>query len=422
MSQIFSSKYTCPICSTEFEAAVIGSTNNFGGGDTEGRTYPCGFDYIAYELGVCPHCGFSSYSFEEPVTATQRKRIVEYLDNICWDTPEKKAYSDQRFEVAAGIMKIRGSGHLPVGRTYLTAAWLMDGDHPDATKRQSFAIYSAKPTPYKYRYKAIQEYEKELASLKPAEIPLEFLFHLAEVCRRGGMFDKALRYFDLLKENSEHFPEKEFDISVFSVEEVLAALRPLAEGEDSSNRYFRSFDNESRPIISRIHPSGRSPASEVRVQLLMNYTFRAIYRVRRGKRIPINRETIKNPFFSQRAFRKEVISLLVNSFSDIEIKAFIHILADIRQELIKDPLDMLGGRWEDEISFGLARQRLVEILPKFMAMLEYELKESEEYLAKRENDVSDRFFAQYIKSEKTECVRKRNLYAKMFPILQSVME
>lgn len=99
MTTVFKGKFKCVICETKFESDVLGSTNTFGGQDSEFRPHAVGIQPIPYHIQTCLFCGFTDYTHDMELNDEEKSRIKEYLNSYCTET-EPKRFSFSRFKLA----------------------------------------------------------------------------------------------------------------------------------------------------------------------------------------------------------------------------------------------------------------------------------------------------------------------------------
>lgn len=184
MTTFFDAKVNCPVCEMELTVRHLGSTNNFGGQDSDFRQHAAGFDPLYILMSTCPHCGYSDYAqyFEEPRKLSDdiRNRIRELLapNEDTKDTPQTGYVN------AARIAQWREAPPAEIADLFLRAAWCC-ADSGDAEGEST------------YRLAAIDQFERALENgeIKPQQQPI-IMYLVGELYRRVEKPDEARAWFD----------------------------------------------------------------------------------------------------------------------------------------------------------------------------------------------------------------------------------
>ncbi len=144
---------TCPLCGTKFMAAIVWSTNNFGGTDHDLCPHAMGSSPLSSYIWGCPYCNFCGFSddFSKSYTDEEKNKILNWLKENYPPTIEKpdqdasKKKSDEeefeeqayrrsnlkydslpsykRYEIAAELAKLANESNYEIGKLYLRSAW-----------------------------------------------------------------------------------------------------------------------------------------------------------------------------------------------------------------------------------------------------------------------------------------------------------
>lgn len=173
----------CVLCGTTNECEVVTSTNNFGGMDTEFRSYAVGWDTLDVCMQTCSNCGYTAYELDKEIKDVPLvKKIVEEF--FATEKCEKKRFpAYKKYELAARIFIATRARNEKVAETLLRAAWLADDD-------QNFSLAQT------YRKQAAELFVKAIPFERDASRKAERLFRLAEIYRRSGQFQAATDTLD----------------------------------------------------------------------------------------------------------------------------------------------------------------------------------------------------------------------------------
>ena len=176
MTTIMPVERKCALCGALNECYVLTSTNNFGGMDTEFRSYAVGSDPIETALQTCSECGYTHYDIEKvPRNIKETKELVKnFIDDLSTDTKTLPMY--KRFELVGKILILDRAIPNKIAATFMRAAWTAeDAEKFDLAKtyRKEAARFLAEWLPW--RKKALRRKAEEL-------------FLLAEIYRRAGEF------------------------------------------------------------------------------------------------------------------------------------------------------------------------------------------------------------------------------------------
>ena len=181
MTTMLSEECNCALCGAINQCNSLSSTNNFGGLDTEFRSYAVGTDPLTVYLQTCAVCGYTSYDLGKKLTpkavATVRA-IVEKFYSV-EKCNKKQMLPYKQYELAALIMKARRVAGEDVAETFLRAAWMADDDKQNLLAKH-------------YRKRAADILSKKLPEEKDSGTQAEQMFRLAEIYRRSGEFQLSL--------------------------------------------------------------------------------------------------------------------------------------------------------------------------------------------------------------------------------------
>ena len=173
----------CALCGNFIERLILTSTNNFGGMDTEFRSYAVGWDSLEILMQTCSNCGYTAYNLDKEIKDPPKvKKIVDdfFATEKC-DTGNLPVY--KKYELAAKIYRATGSRTENIGETLLRAAWLAEDD-------QKFLLSQT------YRKQAAELFLKVISLERKAPRKAELSFRLAEIYRRSGQFLDAISTLD----------------------------------------------------------------------------------------------------------------------------------------------------------------------------------------------------------------------------------
>ena len=220
MTTMLEKDCVCALCGAMNQCFVLSSSNNFGGMDTEFRSYAVGTDPLSVYVETCSTCGYAAYdlSKEMPghILPEVRKAVDQFYVSEGLNKTEVPTY--KKYELSALLMEIRSSPSENVAETFLRAAWMAD----DANENSHAA---------RYRKSAATLLEQALARDTGETNKSETLFRLAEIYRRSGDYQPALATFDKI-DNSKLHPD---------LQKASAKLRQIAKNQDNSAIKFQEL-------------------------------------------------------------------------------------------------------------------------------------------------------------------------------------
>ena len=220
MTTMLEKDCVCALCGAMNQCFVLSSSNNFGGMDTEFRSYAVGIDPLSVYVETCSTCGYAAYdlSKEMPghILPEVRNAVDQFYVSEGLNKTEVPTY--KKYELLALLMQIRFSPSENVAETFLRAAWMAD----DANENSHAC---------RYRKSAAALLEQALARDTGEANKSETLFRLAEIYRRSGNFRPALATFDKIDTPKLH-PD---------LQKASAKLRQIAKNQDNSTIKFQEL-------------------------------------------------------------------------------------------------------------------------------------------------------------------------------------
>lgn len=121
---------TCPVCTNQFAAYVLNSTNSFGGQDRDFLTYAVGSQPVWIRPITCSQCLYSGYAgdFEKELTPEQRdkfaqKNSLKPLLAIAPGTDYREIPAWVRYDLIAQVYTILERDKGAIADQYLNASW-----------------------------------------------------------------------------------------------------------------------------------------------------------------------------------------------------------------------------------------------------------------------------------------------------------
>ena len=181
MTTMLSEECKCALCGAINQYNSLSSTNNFGGLDTEFRSYAMGTDPLAAYLQTCAVCGYTSYDLGKNLTpkAMETVRVIVEKFYSVEKCNKKQMLPYKQYELAALIMKARRAAGENVAETFLRAAWMADDHEHSLLAKQS-------------RKSAADNLSTKLPEEKDLSTQAEQMFRLADIYRRSGEFQLSL--------------------------------------------------------------------------------------------------------------------------------------------------------------------------------------------------------------------------------------
>ena len=193
MTTMLAKECVCTLCGAMNQCYVLSSTNNFGGMDTEFRSYAVGTDPLSVYVETCSMCGYAAYDLSKELPGhllpEVRKIVDQFYVSEGLNKTEVPTY--MKYELTAYLMQVRSIPSENVAETFLRAAWMAD----DANENSHAA---------RYRKSAAALLELALARDTSEANKSETLFRLAEIYRRSGEFQDALVTFDKIDTSQLH--------------------------------------------------------------------------------------------------------------------------------------------------------------------------------------------------------------------------
>ncbi len=116
----------CPICATRFSASVIGSTNTFGGVDSDLLGRATGRQAEPFYLASCPTCRYTTYhaDFKDLGEQTEIvRRVLSEMENLTPNVSSDKLPGSEKYTIAMKIYSALGKDSRTIGDLLLRAAW-----------------------------------------------------------------------------------------------------------------------------------------------------------------------------------------------------------------------------------------------------------------------------------------------------------
>ncbi len=229
----------CPVCSNQFSASILMSTNNFGGFDSDLCQNARGSSPLMTRIWGCPACNFCGYSddFEEKLTDARKAELKNWLDKDIKVDDKKPGNNydvippQTRYEVAARIGELSKKTALEIGRLYLNAAWACRHLGLIDVASDSTTMVEDSPEPDLTIFQAL---EANSQGIKPSENFAADMFKILETTAAA---------FDELK-----IPDSELVSSYL----VLARLfRSSGENQQAENFLARAIAADKSGRIAR---------------------------------------------------------------------------------------------------------------------------------------------------------------------------
>lgn len=203
MTSLMDRDVVCPVCDNAFRVQFVGSTNTFGGVDSDLRTHPVGWDPLAMMVITCRQCRYSADGgeFEAPVPAATAYRLRELADRVlpadlfaAHNRPLANPPIDgQRGHLAAELMELAGRDPLDVGWMWLRASWL-------ATDAEDAAAADA------HRRRSIAAFRRFQALIPRSQEAVNATYLIGELSRRVSDFATACEYLEQVPAESSRGP------------------------------------------------------------------------------------------------------------------------------------------------------------------------------------------------------------------------
>lgn len=196
----------CALCGALNECYALTSTNNFGGMDTEFRSYAVGSDPIETSLQTCSECGYTHYDIEKvPKNIAATKELVKNFIEV--ESADKKTLPTYKnYELVGKILILDRAIPDKIAATFLRAAWTAE----DAEK---FVLART------YRQEAARLLAEWLSwSKKVSRRKTEQLFLLAEIYRRAGEFKLSEEIHDQIVIEELH---QDLQLALIKIRELL---------------------------------------------------------------------------------------------------------------------------------------------------------------------------------------------------------
>jgi tetratricopeptide (TPR) repeat protein len=207
MSWPVAQEYTCPLCGEKNKTYTVAMSDNFGGEDSELRSYPVGFDPLRFALYTCGACGFTDYLFEvdKTIPEPEKNAIEKYLTAIPRETikflhsyapyapehGEDEKYALSKYMLLLDILKIRVVSAFRMATAFLEAAWTVDevADADTAYLKTDL------------RREALKSFENALTTneIRDQQEQEKLKYLIGELYRRLGRFKEAIGYYSRVK-------------------------------------------------------------------------------------------------------------------------------------------------------------------------------------------------------------------------------
>ena len=179
-------KVVCGNCGTENRVIVVGSTNQMGPSDLDGRPGEMARSTLKYQVMECSKCHYCAFDLQEkPRSAAAKKAIASPMPGKTLADRFARAAEIQAAESSVGGDFEKRNAYFVAGHLFLRAAWCCD-DANEPERAVAFRRAGAK------NFEAVIS----LAVKSHEEIEPEFLIMLCDIYRRTGDFENAKRTAD----------------------------------------------------------------------------------------------------------------------------------------------------------------------------------------------------------------------------------
>ena len=190
-------KVVCGNCGTENTVTVVGSSNQMGYSDLDGRPAEMMRSTLKFQVMECSKCHYCAFDLQEkPQSEAARKIIASPMPGKTLADRFARAAEIQAAEAEAPRPAVqfpeiddsayaKRNAYFAAGHLFLRAAWCCD-DANDPERAVAF------------RRAALKNFESviALAVKSREEIKPEFLIMLCDIYRRAGDFENAKRMAD----------------------------------------------------------------------------------------------------------------------------------------------------------------------------------------------------------------------------------
>ena len=197
----------CALCGALNKCYECTSTNNFGGMDTEFRSYAVGSDPTYISLHTCSECGYTHYNIENvPKNITETKDLVKNFIEAK-STYKRNLTICKSYELLGRILILDRAMPDEIANTFLRAAWT-------AEDIEDFASVKT------YRQEAARFLAEWLSwGENVSRRKTEQLFRLAEIYRRAGEFKLSKEIHDKIVIEELH---PDLQLALIKIRELLA--------------------------------------------------------------------------------------------------------------------------------------------------------------------------------------------------------
>jgi uncharacterized protein (DUF2225 family) len=205
-------EFNCPLCSKVVKAYAVVTTNTFGGGDSEMRSYAVGFDSLRFSLYTCGSCGYTDYFYNlyKPLTDEQVKRIRKYLDTVPLGTIShlsgyapyvqgEERYALSKHKLLINILKIREAESVDIAKACLEGAWIADDVADEENEHLKREL----------REEALKYFERALKNreVQDKSETASIIYLVGELYRRLGKFNRAIDYLSMVRHGENWLKE-----------------------------------------------------------------------------------------------------------------------------------------------------------------------------------------------------------------------
>lgn len=219
MTTLHTDRFTCAVCGTESEHAIVTSTNQFGSPDLDLRPPEMARSTIAFWVQECPNCGYVADNITDPLEIDSSLLATErYLscDGIPFGDSQLAAVARRFYKQY--ILAEEAHDDRQALFTLMHAAWMCDDDG----NKEAASLCRAK---------AAEKAATLIEQGAPDKDSLQMV--RSDLCRRSGRFEDVVRICSALSFQDETL-EKVRLFELLKAQEGDEGCHTVAEAVESA--------------------------------------------------------------------------------------------------------------------------------------------------------------------------------------------
>ncbi len=250
-------KLTCPCCNNQFWIHEIKKETPVIAVETDYRSYSETHDPLPHSITNCPYCFYCNDIFD--LAPKDKAKLVVEQGFHLHELPSKEIFPSVKYYIKGQILEKTEESSYFIAQEYLKASWM-------ARRELNHELENF------FQQKTIEKFEKFIRDENPDDKrKAKCHYLLCELSRRIKDYQKAFRYFDIVKKEKLHFGEAKQILPL--IENKFSGISFFENMELTTKQMLEIFNDQSFLEMSKSYKMSDKDESEKEVVDVASYVY-----------------------------------------------------------------------------------------------------------------------------------------------------